>query len=141
MSNNTTAKFGGRIVLQAFNGKKYRVKAFDGGDCQSCIAGEAAEDDTPIEADLALCHALCGSSPCSKSWELAGHDPTGIEAQVCEDIARRQALGIAKYGQTVAENPLKLREWLQHAYEETLDNAVYLRRAIDEIDKKTTTKT
>ena len=32
----------------------------------------------------------------------------------------------------MAENPLKLREWLLHAYEETLDQAIYLRRAIDE---------
>lgn len=62
-------------------------------------------------------------------------EPTGIEAQVCADIASRQALGIAKYGTTVAQNPLELRAWLQHAYEETLDKAVYLRRAIAEIDK------
>ena len=60
--------------------------------------------------------------------------PTGIEAEVCAEIARRQALGIAKYGGTVANNPLSLREWLQHAYEESLDQAVYLRRAIAEID-------
>ncbi len=65
------------------------------------------------------------------------HIPTGIEAQVCMDIARRQALGIQKYGQTVADNPLVLREWLNHAYEETLDKAVYLKRAIAEIDKRT----
>jgi hypothetical protein len=61
-------------------------------------------------------------------------EPSGIEAAVCADIAKRQALGIAKYGQTVADNPLPLREWLQHAYEECLDQAVYLRRAIAEID-------
>lgn len=60
--------------------------------------------------------------------------PTGTEAAVCADIAKRQAHGLAKYGVTVAENPLTLREWLQHAYEETLDEAVYLRRSIDEID-------
>jgi len=61
--------------------------------------------------------------------------PTGIEAKVCADIARRQQLGISKYGTTVADNPLSHRQWLQHAYEEALDMAVYLRRAIDEIDK------
>jgi hypothetical protein len=61
--------------------------------------------------------------------------PSGIEKGVCEDIARRQALGIAKYGQTVADNPLSLKQWLQHAYEETLDKAVYLKRAIAELDK------
>lgn len=63
-------------------------------------------------------------------------EPTGIESMVCEEIARRQQMGIAKYGTTVADNPLTLREWLQHAYEETLDKAVYLRRAIAEIDAK-----
>lgn len=59
----------------------------------------------------------------------------GTEARVIADIAQRQAQGIAKYGTTVADNPLTLREWLQHAYEECLDQAVYLRRAIEEIDK------
>ena len=62
-------------------------------------------------------------------------EPTGIEATVCEDIAKRQQLGIGKYGGTVADNPLDLREWLQHAYEECLDQAVYLKRAMAEIDR------
>ena len=61
--------------------------------------------------------------------------PTGIEAEVCADIARRQALGKNKYGTTVADNPLTLRQWLQHALEEALDQAVYLKRAIAELDK------
>lgn len=60
--------------------------------------------------------------------------PSGIEAQVCSDIAKRQALGLAKYGVSVAANPLPLREWLQHAYEETLDQAVYLKRAISALE-------
>ena len=60
--------------------------------------------------------------------------PTGIEQLVCDEIARRQQLGIQKYGTTVAENPLQLREWLTHLFEEQLDAAVYTRRAIAEID-------
>lgn len=65
--------------------------------------------------------------------------PIGIEALVCEDIARRQQLGIAKYGTTVADNPLELRAWLQHAYEEALDMAIiYLRRAIAEVEASPT---
>lgn len=60
---------------------------------------------------------------------------TGTEAAVCADIFKRQQLGIAKYGVTVADNPLHLRAWLQHAYEETLDQAVYLKRAIEELDQ------
>jgi len=39
----------------------------------------------------------------------------------------------------VADNQLSLREWLQHALEESLDQAVYLRRAIAEIDKQSAT--
>ena len=57
------------------------------------------------------------------------------ESEVCADIMRRQELGIAKYGTTVAQNPLDLRQWLQHAYEEKLDDAVYMKRAIQELDK------
>ena len=60
--------------------------------------------------------------------------PEGIEAEVCADIARRQAFGQNKYGTTVAENPLSLRAWLVHAYEESLDLPIYLKRAIAEID-------
>ena len=58
----------------------------------------------------------------------------GVEAEVCADIARRQALGKNKYGTTVAENPLSLRCWLVHQYEELLDAAIYAKRAIAEID-------
>ena len=58
------------------------------------------------------------------------------EALVCVDIRYRQQLGIKKYGTTLAENPLSLREWLEHAYQETLDKALYLKRAIQEIDEQ-----
>lgn len=51
---------------------------------------------------------------------------TGIEAKVCQEIARRQQLGIRKYGITVADNPLAMIEWVRHAKEEALDLAVYL---------------
>ena len=57
------------------------------------------------------------------------------ETEVCADIMRRQELGIAKYGTTVAQNPLELRQWLQHSYEEKLDDALYMKRAIQELDK------
>ena len=60
--------------------------------------------------------------------------PHGIEAMLCTEIAARQARGMAKYGTSVADNPLSLRQWLQHALEESLDMAVYLRRAIAELD-------
>lgn len=58
---------------------------------------------------------------------------TGIEGEVCADIARRQRKGFRKYKTSVADNPAKLKSWLQHAYEETLDHAIYLKRAIREL--------
>ena len=61
--------------------------------------------------------------------------PTGTELRVCADIARRQAFGLRKYGTSVEANPLALRQWLWHAYEETMDLAIYLRRSIEEIDR------
>lgn len=60
---------------------------------------------------------------------------TGTEGRVCADLARRQAMGITKYKTTVEANPLSLREWLQHLYEEQLDACVYTRRAIEQIDR------
>lgn len=60
-------------------------------------------------------------------------DPSGIEKEVCEDIARRQQFGINKYGRTVADNPLSRKQWAQHAYEECLDQAIYLKRLISEL--------
>ena len=57
------------------------------------------------------------------------------EAEVVKDILARQQLGLKKYGTSVAQNPLELRQWLQHSYEEKLDDAVYMKRAIQELDK------
>lgn len=56
-----------------------------------------------------------------------------IETKICADILERQKRGLQKYGVSVADNPLDLRQWLQHAYEECLDQAVYLKRIIDSI--------
>lgn len=55
---------------------------------------------------------------------------SGIEALVCDDIAQRQQLGITKYGTTVEDNPLTERQWIEHAYQEALDLAVYLRKLL-----------
>lgn len=71
-------------------------------------------------------------------WWYSGKEsdkyPSGIEEEVCEDIKSRQRSGVEKYGVTVADNPLELKEWLQHAYEESLDNAIYLKRAVRQIE-------
>ena len=54
-----------------------------------------------------------------------------VEA-VRADLAERSARGIAKYGTTLDRGDLSHADWLQHAYEEALDMALYLRRAIRE---------
>ncbi len=59
-----------------------------------------------------------------------------VEA-VRADLLRRSQFGIAKYGVTLDRTDLSLRDWLQHAYEECLDQANYLKRAIVEIDNGT----
>ena len=58
------------------------------------------------------------------------------EQEVCKNILDRQQLGIRKYGRTVAGNPLTERQWIQHAYEEALDMAIYLKRLMQEMDAK-----
>lgn len=58
-----------------------------------------------------------------------------VEA-VRADLLQRSQFGIKKYGVTLERTDLNLRDWLQHAYEETLDQANYLKRAILEIDNQ-----
>lgn len=59
----------------------------------------------------------------------------GTEARVCQDIAKRQQLGLKKYGVSIEQNQLNLKEWLHHQYEELLDAAIYCKRAIEELEK------
>lgn len=59
---------------------------------------------------------------------------SGTELRICYLIAERQMMGVRKYGTTVSANPLPLRSWLRHALEECLDEAIYLQRAIEELD-------
>lgn len=57
------------------------------------------------------------------------------ETRVIEEIKARQQLGINKYGKTVAQNPLGLYQWVKHFQEEILDAAVYITRAMQEMEK------
>lgn len=89
-----------------------------------------ALDDIAIPAILKPLSGLGGVSP-----PPAPPRASGTEARVCTDIAARQLVGLRKYGVSVEANPLSQRAWLQHAYEEVLDTAVYLRRLIEQIDR------
>lgn len=61
-------------------------------------------------------------------------DSCPVVEAVRDDLLKRSQVGLSKYGVTLARDDLSLRDWLQHAYEETLDQANYLKRAIMEID-------
>ena len=58
-----------------------------------------------------------------------------VEA-VREDLLQRSQVGIKKYNTTLERNDLDLKDWLQHAYEEALDMANYLKRSIIELENK-----
>jgi len=86
----------------------------------------------------------CGDTPTKKihpdDTAKSNHPPrvdTIVEA-VRADLLQRSRLGIAKYGTTLNENHGDLRAWLQHAYEECLDQANYLKCAIQTIDNGST---
>lgn len=55
-----------------------------------------------------------------------------IEA-VREDLKRRSEVGLKKYGVSLERKDLTLDQWLEHAYEETLDLANYLKRSMMEL--------
>lgn len=59
-----------------------------------------------------------------------------IVSQVLSDIKKREKKGFLEYGTTVDRTDYDLKMWLQEAYEECLDMAVYLKSAIEKINNK-----
>jgi phage FluMu gp28-like protein len=53
--------------------------------------------------------------------------------EVRADLKSRSEVGINKYNTTLDREDLKLKDWLQNSYEEALDMALYLKRAIREL--------
>ena len=52
---------------------------------------------------------------------------------VIADLRKREEKGLKEYGTSVDRKDLILKDWIKEAYEEALDLAVYLRRAMDDI--------
>jgi hypothetical protein len=46
---------------------------------------------------------------------------------IINDLIEREKMGVEKYGVTVDNANLTEEQWLQHAYEEALDFAVYIK--------------
>jgi len=57
-----------------------------------------------------------------------------VEESVADELKKRSLLGYKKYGKTVTRTDLSVRNWLQNAFEEALDLAVYLKRVLMEMD-------
>ena len=51
---------------------------------------------------------------------------------VKQDLDRRAAAGLKKYGVGLERTDLVEVDWVRHAYEEALDLACYLRRLLEE---------
>ena len=51
-----------------------------------------------------------------------------IYKEVITDLISREKMGRMKYGTTVDNANLSEKEWMQHAYEEALDFAIYLKK-------------
>lgn len=51
-----------------------------------------------------------------------------IVFDVIKEIAERAEAGLNKYGTTMDRTDLNASDWVQHAYEEALDMAIYLKR-------------
>lgn len=74
----------------------------------------------------------------NKIHENGGSQNTDpIVEAVCEDLKMRSKLGIKKYGTTLKDANLSDKELLQHAYEEALDLANYLKTLITKQDDRT----
>lgn len=53
-----------------------------------------------------------------------------VTEQVINDIQQRELKGIETYGTTMDRDDLTQDQWLQHAYEESLDFCVYLKKLL-----------
>jgi hypothetical protein len=53
-----------------------------------------------------------------------------VTQQVINDINAREQKGLETYGTTMDRNDLTQDQWLQHAYEESLDFCIYLKKLL-----------
>lgn len=72
--------------------------------------------------------------PCKPSIFERTYDinkPSELLSSVIDDLKSREDRGRGKYNTTMDRTDLTHNEWLQHAYEEALDMALYLKKAME----------
>lgn len=62
--------------------------------------------------------------------------PKQVYPQVMIDLRNREKMGIEKYGVSVDKAELNAIQWMQHAYEESLDHAIYMKKLILEAHRE-----
>jgi hypothetical protein len=55
---------------------------------------------------------------------------SNILDETIKDLYKREIRGLREYGTTMDRTDLSKDEWLQHAYEEALDLALYLKKLL-----------
>ena len=55
---------------------------------------------------------------------------SNILDETIKDLYKREIRGLIEYGTTMDRTDLSQQEWLQHAYEEALDLALYLKKLL-----------
>lgn len=91
-----------------------------------------------FSTECSKCHGGTNNpnGPCRCAVEHQTKSPDSNVEKNREMLLKRSIVGLAKYGVTTDNNPLSLREWLQHALEEALDMANYLQAAISKLDQE-----
>lgn len=57
-----------------------------------------------------------------------------IEDEVCNKIKTRADVGKEKYGVTMEDEVLSIRQWLNHLQEEMMDGAIYIEKLLGLIE-------
>jgi hypothetical protein len=58
-----------------------------------------------------------------------------IVFKIAQLLRSRSETGIRKYGTTLDRTDLEVKQWIDHAIEESLDYALYLMKLKDELNK------
>ena len=59
-----------------------------------------------------------------------------VVERVCRKFVGRSDLGYKKYGVTLEEDPSEMLEWLNHLQEELMDAVLYLQKAKEKYEAK-----
>lgn len=77
-------------------------------------------------------HTWSGDEETERFFKPYKEDP--IVQSVIEDLKSRSQVGLEKYGVGLDRKDLTTRDFIQHAYEEALDLANYLKRVLTDMD-------